>query len=74
MAKVKILLEPGESQEEAHDALVKALTAHEQGEIHTDTFLDPVMEEASNHMKDSYRDINREMLAEIEEVLDREGV
>jgi len=74
MAKVKILLEPGESQEQAQDALVKALTAHENGDVHGDTFMDPVMEAAADGMKKKYQEMNREMMAEIEEVLDREGL
>lgn len=69
--KVKILLEEGETREQAEEALVKALTAQDTGETHTEEFLDPVMAHAAEDLKAKIDKINADMFREIEEELER---
>ena len=69
MAKVKIYLEPGETQREAEEALHKAFITHANGEIHKDNFQDPAMADAANLMENMFKKINTEMLEEINEAL-----
>lgn len=70
--KVKILLEPGESREDVKELLFKALESQQPTEAHEDNFEDPVMEAAAEEMKQAYVQLNREMIQEIEELLDRD--
>lgn len=72
MAKVKIILDSGESIQEAEDSLVKAITSHDRGEAHTDGFEDPAMQSVVNRMEEIHKKLYQEMLAEINEALDKE--
>lgn len=72
MAKVKIILDSGESVQEAEDSLVKAITSHDRGEAHTDSFDDPAMHATVNRMEETHKKIYQEMMQEIFEALDKE--
>lgn len=73
MAKVKILLEKGETQHDAEQALMKALTHHASGDVHSShTFTDPAMVHTANRMEEIYKKISQEMIQEIGEALDED--
>jgi hypothetical protein len=72
MAKIKIILEKGETEREAEDALLKAITSHNSGEVHTEGFDDPAMNDVTNRMEEIHNKIYQEMLEEINEALDSE--
>jgi hypothetical protein len=72
MAKIKIILEKGETEREAEDSLLKAITAHNSGEIHIEGFEDPAMNDVVNKMEEVHNKIYQEMLDEISEALDTE--
>lgn len=73
MAKVKIILEKGETQHEAEQALAKALNHHASGDVHSShSFQDPAMVDCSNRMEEIFKRINQEMLQEIGEALDED--
>ena len=71
MAKVKIYLEGIETQMDAEDALLKAITHHSSGEVHDEaSFDDPAMQDLSLKLQQLYKRIHSEMIEEISEVLD----
>lgn len=73
MAKVKILLEPGETQLDADNAIQKALEYHSSGEVHDDEpFDDPAMVHMAQRMEDIHTRIYADMVREISNVLDEE--
>lgn len=72
MSKVKIILDSGESIQEAEDSLVKAITSQDQGQSHTDGFEDPAMQSTVNRMEEAHKKIYQEMMQEIFEALDKE--
>ncbi len=73
MAKVKVLLEKGETQSDADEALLKALNHHASGDAHmTESFDDPAMIDATYIMKAEYEKIYTEMIQEISDELDKE--
>lgn len=74
MAKIKILLEKGETPEQAEEMLLKALTSQREGLAHThhDTFEDPAMDHMAEMMEDFYAKQWEKMLKEIFEVIDEE--
>jgi hypothetical protein len=73
MAKVKILLEPGESQLDADHALQKALEHHSQGSAHDDeSFDDPAMVDLAQRLESDHSKMYIEMMREILDVLDEE--
>lgn len=73
MAKVKILLAPGENERDAEDLLLKSILHHNSGEVHAESgFQDPAMEDLANKMIGIHTKIYHEMLQEIFEVLDDE--
>jgi hypothetical protein len=73
MADVKIILEKGETQQEAEEALLKALNSHSSGDIHfTESFEDPAMVDATHKMEKMHKDMYNEMIREINEALDDE--
>lgn len=75
MAKVKIFLEDGETLRDAEDSLVKAISHHSSGDVHSNqTFQDPAMEAIADKMISIHSKIYQEMLQEIFEVLDQEYV
>lgn len=72
MAKVKIILDSGETIQEAEDSLVKAIISQDQGQAHTEGFEDPAMQSTVNRMEEVHKKIYQEMLTEIFEELDKE--
>ena len=73
MAKVKILLEKGEDEIDAHVALTKALDLHNSGDIHLrESFEDPAMIDVSQQMMKVHNDIYTDMIQEIQDELDKE--
>lgn len=75
MAKLKILLEKGETLQEAEDLIFKALNHHNNGDVHSShQFEDPAMVSVSERMEEIFKKINAEMMQEINEVLDEDHV
>lgn len=72
MAKVKIILDSGETIQEAEDSLIKAITSQDRGEAHTESFDDPAMQSVVNKMEEIHKKIYQEMLADINEALDKD--
>jgi hypothetical protein len=73
MAKVKIFLEPGETQQDAEDSLFKAMQHHNTGEVHSShSFQDPAMVAVSQKMEKIHSEIYQDMLNEIFQELDKE--
>lgn len=72
MAKVKILLEPGETELDADAALQKALEFHSSGDAHSEDFDDPAMVHALQRMDAEHAKIYAEMIREVGDLLDKE--
>ena len=73
MAKVKILLEPGETLRDAEDSLAKALAHHNSGDVHSShSFQDPAMVAVSKEIIQIHDRIYQDMLSEIFEALDKD--
>lgn len=73
MAKVKVILEKGETKADADEALFKALNLHASGDIHvTESFEDPAMIDTTNVLKDKYEKIYADMIQEIFNELNKE--
>jgi hypothetical protein len=73
MAKVKIFLEPGETERDAEDSLLKAINHHNSGDAHSESgFQDPAMQDVANKLVNAHSKIYHDMLQEIFEVLDKE--
>ncbi len=73
MAKVKIILEKGETELDAHIALSKALDLQNSGDIHMrESFDDASMIDTSQQMTKMHDDIYTDMIQEIQDELDRE--
>ena len=73
MPKVKVLLEKGETQSDADEALLKALNHHASGDVHvTESFEDPAMVDVTHVMETEYNKIYAEMIQEISDELDKE--
>lgn len=73
MAKVKIILEKGETQHDAEQALVKALNHHSSGDVHSShSFQDAAMVDTANRMEEIYKKIHQDMIQEIGEALDED--
>lgn len=73
MAKVKIILDRGETQHDAEQALIKAINHHSSGEVHSShVFTDPAAESAAYKMQDTFNKINTEMMEEIFQTLDED--
>ena len=73
MAKVKILLEPGETQLDAHIALQKALDIQSSGTAHDDeAFDDPAMVDLAQRLEVEHQKMYAEMMREVLEVIDEE--
>lgn len=71
MPQVKILLEPGETQEQAEEILLKALK-HKQSLDPEESFGDPAMTDMSHKLFKAHADMYPDMIAEINEALDAE--
>lgn len=73
MAKVKIILDRGETQHDAEQDLVKAINHHSSGDVHSShTFTDPAAESTALKMQDIFNKINNEMMEEIFQTLDED--
>ena len=73
MAKVKILLESGETQLDADHALQKALEHHSSGSAHDDeAFDDPAMVDLAARLELEHSKMYASMLREIMDVIDEE--
>lgn len=75
MAKVKILLENGETVEQAEFSLLKALNSHNNGDIHEgEAFADPAMTDLVQSMESEHAKIYADMLNEINAELEKEYI
>lgn len=72
MAVVKIFLEGNETEEEAKEMLLKALTSQESGELHQETFRQPAVRDVYEQMDAAHQNMWSKMLEEISQVLDSE--
>lgn len=73
MSKVKILLEPGETQLDADHALQKALEFHSGGSAHDqEAFDDPAMVDLANRVEQDHAKMYASMMREILDVIDEE--
>jgi hypothetical protein len=73
MAKVKIVLEPGETERDADEAIQKALEFHTSGEAHDgEAFDDPAMVHMAQRLEEIHSRIYTEMVREISDALDEE--
>ena len=72
MAKIKIILEKGETEREAEESLLKAITSHNSGEVHTEGFDDQAMNDVTMTMEQLHEKMYQEMLEEINDALDSE--
>jgi hypothetical protein len=72
MASVKIILENGESEEEAQELLVKALTSQDEGVSHKETFHQPAARDVVDRLMSEYDKMMDSMLREILELIDNE--
>lgn len=73
MAKVKVFLENGEDELDAHLALCKALEMHSSGDVHSEeSFEDPAMIHAAQAFEEIHRLQYAQMLQEILDALDED--
>lgn len=72
MAKVKIFLSPGETQQDVEEVLFKALNHHNSGDVHQENFEDPAMTDLVHKLESTHKKIYSEMLQEISETLDED--
>jgi hypothetical protein len=72
MATVRIILDPHESEADARELLVKALTHHEDGAQHKQTFLQPAARDVYEKMMVEHEAMFSKMLKEINQVIDEE--
>lgn len=72
MAQVKIILGKNETMQEAEETLYKALDMHRNGDAHKEDFSDPAMRDVVQRMQSAHDKMYKEMMQEIEEVLDQE--
>jgi len=72
MARVKIILDKNETMHEAEETLFKALNMQRTGDVHKGDFVDPAMTDVALRMKGAHEIMYKEMLEEIEAVLDEE--
>lgn len=73
MAKVKILLEDGETELDAQHALQKALDFQSSGQAHDgEAFDDPAMVDLSQRLEQDHAKMYLELIREISDVLDQE--
>ncbi len=73
MATVKFILEASESEEEAKEMLLKALSLQASGDVHTEAFAQPGVEAVVKRMEADHAAMWKAMLAEIEAVIEGEA-
>lgn len=69
MATVKIFLDPHETEVDAQDLLLKALTHHEGGAEHKEAFHQPAARDVFNKMIVEHDKMWAKMLKEINQVI-----
>jgi hypothetical protein len=72
VAKVKVFLEPHETEDDARDLLLKALTHHEGGGEHQEAFAQPAARDVFNRMILEHDRMWAKMLKEIAALIDEE--
>ena len=73
MAKIKILLEPGETEIDADAAIHKAMEFHANGDVHDEeAFDDPAMVHMAQRMEELHTKAYDAMIREIIETLNKE--
>ena len=72
MAKIKILVGKNETIESAEDMLFKAMDMHRTGEIHKEEFHDPAMRDLSQQIEAKHREMFKDLLEEVLNVIDSE--
>ena len=72
MAKVKIYLEPGETQDDVQELLIKAFQHHSAGAEHKQAFHDPAARDAFNKMINAHSKMFERMLKEVNQVIDED--
>lgn len=72
MATVKIYLNKNETEEDAREVLLKALSMNETGDAHVEAFHQPAAREVFEHMERKHDIMWREMMEEIFLVLEEE--
>lgn len=77
MPKVKIELEKGMTPDQAEEMLFKAFEAQRNGDMHTEEFSDPAMQDVLARMeklhKDSYDLMIQEIIAALEGEYKKDG-
>jgi len=72
MPKIKIGLGKNETMFEAEEFLFKALDSHRSGDVHTEKFEDPAMEDVVNRMDEKHKMMYEKLIREIMDELDKE--
>lgn len=73
MPRVKILLDPGETEIEAAEAIQKAFEFQSSGQAHDEeAFDDPAMVDLANRLEQDHAKMYAAMMREILEVVDAE--
>lgn len=72
MADVKIILQKGETPEQAEELIFKAFEAQRTGEMHKEEFNDPAMVDLINRMQMLHEAEYELMMQEIAQVIDEE--
>lgn len=77
MPTVKIILDKGETPEQAEDLLLKAFEAKSNGDMHTEDFSDPAMQDALQRMiqiqEDNYQALIQEVIQALDEEYNKNG-
>lgn len=72
MPTIKVILEKGETPEQAENLLFKAFEAQRTGEIHQDEFNDPAMRDLILRMEAKFKEEHDAMIQEIIQALEEE--
>jgi hypothetical protein len=72
MAKVELHLEPGETEEEVQEMLIKAFQHHAAGKEHKEAFHEPAARDVFNYMINQHDKTWAKILQEVSVVLDEE--
>jgi hypothetical protein len=69
MAKIKIFVEDGESEDSVRDLLEKALKQRKNRNDSSEQFLDPAMDDVANKLIKLHEDIIKEIIEDISQEL-----
>jgi hypothetical protein len=72
MANIKVELKKGETIRSVEELMFKALEAQRTGDVHTEKFEDPAMDDLVMKMAEAHKDMYQELLEEIFRELDAE--